>query len=76
MVANSRHKSRLRRGRAALGSIVSGVLTFFALADVLTVSPETVWKWIKAGLLPAFKFQGEARIAKADAIAFIEQARL
>ena len=46
-----------------------------AFADHLNVQDKSVRKWIKAGLLPAYRFVGEVRIAKADAIAFIERAR-
>ena len=49
-----------------------------ALLDVPPVD-DTVRRWIKAGVLPAYRFPpgptGEVRIAKADAIAFIERAR-
>jgi excisionase family DNA binding protein len=39
------------------------------------VSDKTVRKWIKAGVLTAYQFQGEWRIRKADAVALAEQAR-
>jgi hypothetical protein len=43
------------------------------------VGDKLVRKWIRAGVLPAYRFPpgptGEVRIAKADAIAFIERAR-
>ena len=52
-----------------------GYLTVAEFAAYLTVSPKTVWKWINAALLPVYKFQGEVRIAKTDAITFIESAR-
>lgn len=39
------------------------------------VHDKTVSKRIKAGVLPAFRFKGEWRIAKTDAIAFIKRSR-
>jgi excisionase family DNA binding protein len=39
------------------------------------VSDKTVRKWIKAGVLTAYQFQGEWRIRKADAVVFVERAR-
>jgi hypothetical protein len=41
IATKSQRKSRLRRRRALVGSIVSGVLMFFALAAV----PEQAQKW-------------------------------
>jgi hypothetical protein len=45
------------------------------LAEHLGVHDKTVCKRIKAGVLPAFWFKGEWRIAKTDAIAFIKRSR-
>ena len=50
-------------------------LTIPEFAEYLLVQDRTVRKWIGADVLPAFRFQGQWRIAKADAIAFIERAR-
>jgi excisionase family DNA binding protein len=50
-------------------------LTVQAFAAHLTVHERTVMKWIKAGRIPAHRFHGLWRIAKADALAFVEQSR-
>ena len=52
-----------------------GYITVQAFAEYLFVSDKTVMKWIKAGVLPAYRFHSEWRIAVADAEAFIESAR-
>jgi excisionase family DNA binding protein len=41
----------------------------------LKVQDKTVRKWIKGGVLPAYQFRTEWRIALADAVAFVERAR-
>jgi excisionase family DNA binding protein len=46
-----------------------------AFAQYLDVRGKTVRKWIKAGTLPAYRLNGHWRIAKIDALAFIERAR-
>lgn len=50
-------------------------ITVPAFAEHLNVSDKTVRKWIKAGVLTAYQFQGEWGIRKADAVAFVERAR-
>ena len=53
-------------------------LTVPDFAASLTVSDTLVRKWIRAGVLPEYRFPpmvGEYRIAKADAVAFVERAR-
>ena len=50
-------------------------MTVSALAHYLLVRGKTVHKWIKAGLLPAYSLNGQWRIKKTDALAFIERAR-
>lgn len=57
-----------------------------ALAEYLSVDRKTVLKWIKAGLLPAYRFptvtpsgiaaDGEWRIQTVDARAFVDKHRL
>jgi excisionase family DNA binding protein len=43
-----------------------------ALAQYLDVRGKTVHKWIKAGTLPAYCLNGQWRIKKTDALAFLE----
>jgi predicted site-specific integrase-resolvase len=51
-----------------------------AFATYLAVSPKTVRKWIRAGVLPVYSFPplpliGVWRIRTSDALAFVERAR-
>ena len=50
-------------------------LTVPAYAARLAVHENTVRKWIRAGVLPAYRFEGEWRIRISDAARFEEQAR-
>ncbi len=50
--------------------IESSYLTVGRTAKMLAVSPSTVWRWIDAGKLPAFRVGGRAiRIRKGDVAA-------
>jgi excisionase family DNA binding protein len=51
-------------------------LTIPQLAEHLTVAETTVRRWIRAGVLPAYQFQGKYRIRKTDAIVFVERSRV
>jgi excisionase family DNA binding protein len=51
-------------------------VTVQEFATYLRVSVRLVRKWIGAGALPVYIFQGRWRIAKGDALAFVERARL
>ena len=53
-----------------------GFITVPAFAQHLNVPDNMVRKWIRAGVLPAYCFHGLWRIAKADAVAFVERERL
>lgn len=49
--------------------------TFFTLAEVseqLRVSKLTIWRYIKSGKLPAYKFGRDLRIKEADLDKFID----
>jgi hypothetical protein len=48
---------------------------FLRLPNTLTCPTRRCAKWIKAGVLTAYQFQGEWRIRKADAVVFVERAR-
>ena len=50
-------------------------VTVRAFADPLAVQDKTAMKWLKAGVLPAYKFKTEQRIMRVDAVAFVERAR-
>jgi excisionase family DNA binding protein len=47
-----------------------------AFAAHLAVQRKTVMKWITAGVLPAYRFNGQWRIARVDALGFVQRARL
>ena len=47
-----------------------------AFAEHVSVDDKMVRKWIRAGVLPAYRFAGQWRISRTDAIAFIEKSRL
>ena len=51
-------------------------VTVPAFAEHVSVKDKMVRKWIRAGVLPAYRFSGQWRISKADAIAFVERGRL
>ena len=46
-----------------------------AFAEHLSVKDKMVRKWIRAGVLPAYRFAGQWRIAVKDAAAFVERGR-
>jgi excisionase family DNA binding protein len=50
-------------------------VTVPAFAEDLSVRDKIVRKWIRAGVLPAYRFAGQWRIAVEDAAAFIERRR-
>ena len=64
-----------KHGISDLCAHLDAYITVRAFAEHLNVSDKTVRKWIKAGVLTAYQFQGEWRIRKADAVALAEQAR-
>ena len=50
-------------------------VTVKAVAEHLAVTDKTVRKWIEAGVLPAYRFKTQWRIALTDAVAFVQRAR-
>ena len=69
-------RARMRnRSIVDLATHPDAFVTVQAFAQHLSVADKTVMTWIKAGVLPAYRFQGEYRIRKTDAIAFIDRAR-
>lgn len=46
------------------------------LAETLKVNIMTIYRYIKAGRLPAYKFGKEFRIEKSEFDAFIEKAKI
>jgi excisionase family DNA binding protein len=50
-------------------------LTVQAFATYLGVHRKTVVKWILAGTLPAYRFEGEWRLKTSEAAAFVAGAR-
>ena len=50
-------------------------LTLPEVAEQLKVSRRTVYRWVKAGDLSAFKFASEYRITESDLKAFLEAHR-
>ena len=59
-----------------LGTHPHAYLTVPAFAQYLNVPDKTVRKRIRAGVLPAYCFQGEWRIARTDALLFIQRERI
>ena len=50
-------------------------LTLNEVADLLRVSKLTVWRYVDAGKLPAYKFGRDLRIKKTELEVFIESRR-
>jgi excisionase family DNA binding protein len=50
--------------------------TIEQIADSVEVSPRTVRRWIKEGLLTAHRINGLVRISEADFLAFLEAHRV
>jgi excisionase family DNA binding protein len=50
-------------------------ITLPAVAERLSVSRRTVYRWIKSGDLNAYKFANEYRIAESDLQDFLERHR-
>ena len=50
-------------------------LTLIEVADRLRVSRLTVWRYVNAGHLPAYKFGRDLRIKKSELEVFIESRR-
>jgi excisionase family DNA binding protein len=66
---------RQRRRITDLATHPTGYITVPDFAAYLGFQERTVRKWIDAGVLPAYRFKGLWRIAKTDAIAFVERSR-
>jgi excisionase family DNA binding protein len=66
---------RRKHGIADLAIHPAAYITVPALADHLGVQDRTVRKWIEAGVLPAYRFEGQRRIWKTDAVLIVERAR-
>jgi excisionase family DNA binding protein len=49
--------------------------TLQEIADRLKVNYRTVYRWVRADKLPAYKFGSEWRVAEADMEKFIEERR-
>ena len=62
-----------KRGISDLATHPDAYLAVPAFAQYLNVPDKTVRKWIRAGVLPAYCFHGEWRIARTDAVLFIER---
>ena len=45
-------------------------------AALLSVTPRTIEKWIKAGKLPAIKIERAVRVLKSDVIALIDKSKM
>lgn len=45
--------------------------SLISIADRFEVSKKTVWRWVKAGDLPAHMFGSQLRVSEADLSAFI-----
>jgi excisionase family DNA binding protein len=64
-----------KRRIADLATHPDAYITVPHFAAHLGFQERTVRKWIDAGVLPAYRFEGQWRIATADALTFVEQAR-
>ena len=62
-----------KRSIKDLATHADAFITVPAFARYLNVPDKMVRKWIRAGVVPAYCFVGEWRIAKTDAVAFVEQ---
>lgn len=51
-------------------------VTLDALARYFIVQRKTVAKWINAGVLPGYRYQGVLRVKTADAFAFEQRSRI
>ena len=63
---------------AAITALKSHGAPFVTIAELcayLTVNRKTVYKWIDAGVLPAYQFAGQWRIKTSDAVTFEHGAR-
>lgn len=49
------------------------LLTFDAAAEMLAVSPRTVWSYVKRGVLPVVRMGRAVRIDRRDLLAFIDR---
>jgi excisionase family DNA binding protein len=52
--------------------------SYYTLKDIaerLQVSYRTVFRWVHAGRLPAYKFGSDWRVKESDLLAFIEEHR-
>jgi len=56
-------------------TVMHPLLTYREAANVLGVTPRTVWTLVQAGTLPAVRFGRSVRIDPADLRRFIERAK-